>query len=165
MSRTITILFRRDPSGDRQEAHVRFEGYRPYWPDGRAVNIGLDAFCKHGLRLLGLGKQLADGREKLLHLVCHPLQGRDDSLTRLPGYRVRRFFIARKGPTGRIHFLDGTPTIVTFELGRDEPQVLHWIGLVDLADGDRLWFDLAARAVDASADVSAATKGSQSRAG
>jgi hypothetical protein len=30
-------------------------------------------------------------------------------------------------------------------IGRDEPRVLHWIGLPALADGARQWFDIAAR--------------------
>ena len=48
----------------------------------------------------------------------------------------------------RIHFLDGTPTDVVFEIGRDEPPVLHWIGLPTLKDGHRQWFDLAARPLE-----------------
>lgn len=43
--------------------------------------------------------------------------------------------------------MDGTPTVAEFEIGRDEPQVLHWLGLPDLADGELLWFDLAAMEV------------------
>ncbi len=144
MSRILTVLFRRDPSRDRFNETVHLEGYMPHWPDGRPVAVGLDAFCKHGQRLLGLGKHLAGCREKLLKLVCFPLSGRDDDLNRIPGYRVRRFFIERQGNTGRIHFMDGTPTVIQFELGRDEPRVLHWVGLTELADGERLWFDLAA---------------------
>jgi hypothetical protein len=31
-----------------------------------------------------------------------------------------------------------------FEMGRDEPRVLHWIGLSSMDDGERQWFDLAA---------------------
>jgi hypothetical protein len=33
-------------------------------------------------------------------------------------------------------------------VGRDEPRVLHWIGLSGLADGDRQWFDLAATPIE-----------------
>jgi hypothetical protein len=150
MSRTLTIIFRRDPSRDRQDDEVKYEGYEPLWPDGRAVAVGLDAFCKHGIRLLGLGKHLAGNRERLIKLICLPLLGPDDELHRLPGHRVRRFFIERRGQTGRIHFLDETPTAVTFEIGRDEPRVLHWVGLPSLEDGERLWFDLAATAVETS---------------
>lgn len=150
MSRTLTILFRRDPSRDRQNDSIHFEGYQSLWPDGTKVAVGLDAFCKHGQRLLGLGKHLAGCREKLIRMICFPLSGRDDRLTRIPGHRVRRFFIERQGNTGRVHFMDGTPTTITFELGRDEPRVLRWIGLIDLADGERQWFDLAATAVETS---------------
>jgi hypothetical protein len=148
MSHIITLLFRRDPARDRQSDQVHFEGYEPLWPDGRPVAIGLDAFCKHGQRLLGLGKHLAGCDEKLIRLVCMPLTGRDDELNRIPGHRVRRFYLHRQGEVGRLHFLDGTPTTATFELGRDEPRVLHWIGLPTLADGDVQWLDLAAMAVE-----------------
>ena len=154
MSRILTVLFRRDPSRDRQDERVRFEGYQPCWPDGQPLAVGLDAFCKHGLRLLGLGKHLAGCREKLIKLVCLPLEGRDDDLNRIPGYRVRRFYIERQGNRGRIHFLDGTPTVAEFELGRDEPSVLHWVGLTGLADGEREWFDLAAMDLSAQVPVS-----------
>ena len=65
-----------------------------------------------------------------------------------PGCRVRRFYLERSGPQGRLHFMDGTPTAVVFDLTQDEPRVLHWIGLPLLREGGRQWFDLAARAVD-----------------
>jgi hypothetical protein len=149
MSRTITLLFRRDPSRDRQNDLCHFEGYEPLWPDGRPVAVGLDAFCKHGQRLLGLGKHLAGCQEKLVRLICMPLTGRDADLNRIPGHRVRRFFLLREGQGGRLHFMDGTPTTATFDLGRDEPNVLDWVGLPSLADGEILWFDLAAMAVEA----------------
>jgi hypothetical protein len=151
MSRTITLLFRRDPSRDRQNESCHFEGYEPLWPDGRPVAVGLDAFCKHGQRLLGLGKHLAGCQEKLVRLICMPLTGRDADLNRIPGHRVRRFFLLREGQGGRLHFMDGTPTTATFDLGRDEPNVLDWVGLPSLADGEILWFDLAAMAVEAAA--------------
>ncbi|HTU88968.1 MAG TPA: hypothetical protein VMF69_02625, partial [Gemmataceae bacterium] len=67
------------------------------------------------------------------------------SLTRLPGHRVRRFSLQREGRQGRLYFFDGTPTTVVFDLDHDEAPVLHWIGLPSLHDGERQWFDLAAR--------------------
>jgi hypothetical protein len=144
MSRSLTVLFRRDPTLDRQKETIQFEGYNVFWPDGRPVAVGLDAFCKHGQRLLGLGKHLAGCRERLVSLVYLPLSGIDDDLNRVPGGRVRRFFIEREGQIGRVHFMNGTPTAVTFDLSRDEQRVLHWIGLYELEDGERQWFDLAA---------------------
>jgi hypothetical protein len=153
MSRTITLLFRRDPSKDRQNETIRFEGYQPLWPDGRPVAVGMDAFCKHGLRLLGLGKHLAGCQEKLVRMVCMPLTGRDDDLTRIPGHRVRRFYLQREGQFGRIHFMDGTPTNMIFDLELDEPPVLHWIGLPAVADGAIQWLDLAAITVDSPVPV------------
>jgi hypothetical protein len=151
MSRIITLLFRRDPSRDRQIETCQFEGYRPLWPDGRPVALGVDALCKHGTRLLGLGKYLVGCDEKLVRLVCMPLTGRDDNLNRIPGHRVRRFYLLREGQGGRLHFMDGTPTTATFELDRDEPSVLNWLGLPGLADGEVQWFDLAAMAVETAA--------------
>ena len=145
MSRRLTIMFRRDPSKDRQKGHISFEGYEVLWPDGRSVDVGLDAFCNHGQRLLGLGKHLAGCTEKLMELIYVPLGSREDSLTKLPGHRVRRFCLKRTGNVGRVHFLDGTPTETTFALDRDEQPVLEWIGLPNLEDGDQQWFDLAAR--------------------
>jgi hypothetical protein len=148
MSRSITLLFRRDPACDRQKGPIHFAGYRPCWPNGEPVAIGMDAFCKHGQRLLGLGKQLAGRSEAHVKLICMPLQSRDDNINRIPGHRVRRFYVQREGETGRLHFLDGTPTTLLFEMGRDEPRVLNWIGLPAMADGEIQWVDLAAAAVD-----------------
>jgi hypothetical protein len=148
MPRTLTVLFRRDPSRDRQRGNIHFEGYQVLWPDGRPVDTGLDGFCKHGQRLLGLGRHLAGCSERLIELICFPLTGRDDDLVRIPGHRVRRFYLEREGPCGRIHFLDGTPTDTTFELGRDEERVLQWIGLPGMHEGEQQWMDLAARAVE-----------------
>jgi hypothetical protein len=148
MPRTLTVLFRRDPSRDRQREQIRFEGYQVFWPDGRPVAVGLNAFCTHGQRLLGLGRHLRDRTERRLELSCYPLRGREDHLTRIPGLRIRRFLLQRTGGLGRIHFIDGTPTDAVFDLGRDEARVLNWIGLSSLADGEGQWFDLAARPVD-----------------
>ena len=148
MSRTLIIVFRRDPAKDQHRENIHYEGYQPFWPDGRMVGIGVDAFCKHGQRLLGLGKHLQGVDERLIKLVCLPLSSRDDELNRIPGFRVRRFFIERQGKQGRLHFLDGTPTSIVFEIGRDEPRVLQWVGLPSLEDGDVLWFDLAAMPVE-----------------
>lgn len=153
MSRILTLLFRRDPSRDRQDDKVHFEGYQGFWPDGRQVEVGLDAFCKHGQRLLGLGKHLQGCREKYIQMVYFPLRDRDDDLNRIPGHRVRRFFIERTGELGRIHFMDGTPTTIVFDVNRDEPQLLDWLGILDLSDGERAWFDLAATAVGSDAPV------------
>jgi hypothetical protein len=142
------VLFRRDPARDRQRGSIHFEGYQVCWPDGRAVHTGLDGFCKHGQRLLGLGRHLAGCQERLIELICFPLSGRDDDLTRIPGHRVRRFFLERQGRRGRIHFLDGTPTETVFEMGRDEYRVLEWIGLPTMREGEQQWMDLAARIVE-----------------
>lgn len=148
MSRTLILLFRRDPSADRETEKAKFEGYKPLWPDGRPVAVNMDAFCKHGLRLLGLGKHLAGCQEKLVKLICVPLAGREDQLTRIPGHRVRRFFLRRTGDAGQVHFMDGTPTVLVLEEGIDDPRVTHWIGLNTVKDGEILWFDLAAVGVD-----------------
>jgi hypothetical protein len=148
MARTLTVLFRRDPSRDRQHEQIQYEGYQPLWPDGRPVAVGLDAFCRHGQRLLGLGRHLAGRRERLIQLVNFPLSCREDDLNRLPGHRVRRFFLERQGQCGRIHFMDGTPTEVVFHTAHDEPRVLHWCGLPGLRDGEHQWFDLAAGPAD-----------------
>jgi hypothetical protein len=148
MSRSLTVLFRRDPTKDRYRGNIHFEGYQVLWPDGRKVHVGLDAFCKHGQRLLGLGRYLAGCHERLIELIFFPLEGRDSDLTRIPGHRVRRFYLRREGRAGRVHFLDGTPTETIFQLDRDESRVLEWTGLPDLREGDEQWFDLAARAVE-----------------
>src|SRR5262249_27161539 len=148
MSRILRLLFRREPSRDRVEEEIRFEGYQVLWPDGRSVAIGLSAFCKHGQRLLGLGRHLAGTHERLVDLVLFPLPNNEAALTRLPGHRVRRFSIQRQGRQGRLYFFDGTPTTVIFDLDQDEAAVLHWVGLPALHDGESQWFDLAAKPVE-----------------
>jgi hypothetical protein len=149
MSRILRVLFRREPSRDRVEDDIQFEGYHVLWPDGRSVAVGLSAFCKHGQRLLGLGRHLAGARELLVDLILFPLPDKEAGLTRLPGHRVRRFSIKRQSRQGQLFFLDGTPTIVVFDLDSDEAAVLHWVGLPALRDSERQWFDLAARPVEA----------------
>ncbi len=95
MSRTLRLLFRRQPARDRVENGIPFEGYDIFWPDGRTVRTGLSAFCKHGQRLLGLGRHLAGAQEKMLDLILFPLPSNDAPLTRLPGHRVRRLSLRR----------------------------------------------------------------------
>jgi hypothetical protein len=148
MARTLTILFCRDPLRDCCHGAVAYEGYLILWPDGRPVTVGIEGFCQRGQRLLGLGRHLAGRPERLVELLCYPLAGMDEPLTRLPGSRVRRLFLERTCGHGRLHFLNGTPTAVVFDLARDESAVLDWIGLSALGDGQRQWLDLAARMVE-----------------
>jgi hypothetical protein len=150
MVRTLKVIFRRDPARDRSQKQIHYEGYQVLWPDGSPVTVGLDAFCRHGQRLLGLGQHLKGCSERLVDLLFYPLRDREDNLTRIPGCRVRRFFIQRQGRQGRVHFLDGTPTTVVFDLDRDDWRVVHWCGLSMMPDGKDQWFDLAARIVDPS---------------
>lgn len=145
MSRTLRLLLRRDSSRDRVDEGISYEGYQVLWPDGRPAAVSMTAFCKHGQRLLGLGRHLAGVRERLLDLIIFPLADGEAALTRLPGHRVRRFSLAREGRQGRLYFFDGTPTTVVFDLDHDEAPVLNWVGLPSLSDGERQWFDLAAR--------------------
>lgn len=153
MVRSLFILFQRDPSRDRVEGEIAFEGYRMCWPDGTPVSVGLDALCSHGQRLLGLGALLAGRKERLLDLLCFPQTTGRENMTRLPGHRVRRFFIERTGEQGRMHFMDGTPTAIVFDLNHDDRRLLGWLGVVGMSEGQRVWFDLAARAVDESVEV------------
>ncbi|HYV37869.1 MAG TPA: hypothetical protein VE988_19445 [Gemmataceae bacterium] len=148
--RSLLVLFRRAPSADKQVDAAALEGYTPFWPDGRPVAVGLNAFCVHGQRLLRLGKHLAGRDERLVRIVCHPVTHREAHIVRISGYRVRRFCLVRDGSIGRLHFLDGTPTSATFDLNRDEADALAWIGLNVLADGERQWVDIAAVAVEES---------------
>jgi hypothetical protein len=147
MARTLTILFRRDPARDRQQGRIVYTGYQFFWPDGRPIGVALEGFCRHGQRLLGLDRYLVGQDERLIELLCFPIQSMNDDITRLPGHRVRRFFLQRNGQQGRLHFMDGTATETVFELGRDEARVLDWIGLPSLEDGDRQWLDLTAHAL------------------
>src|SRR5688572_3162784 len=119
MSRTLTLLFRRDPLRDRQSNNVKLEGYQILWPDGKPVACGLDAFCTHGQRLLGLGKHLAGCQEKLVKMACIPVADRNDDMNRIPGFRVRRFYIERQEKLCRTYYMDGTPTVASFELNKD----------------------------------------------
>jgi hypothetical protein len=148
MSRTLRLLFRREPSCDRVESGIYYEGYDILWPDGRRARVSISAFCKHGQRLLGLGRHLAGARERLLDLILFPLPHNEAPLTRLTGHRVRRLSLRREGRQGRLYFFDGTPTTLIFDLDRDEPAVLHWIGLPRLKDGESQWLDLATRPIE-----------------
>ena len=48
------------------------------WPDGRPVTLSHDAFCRHGQRLFGLARHLAECEERLVQLICFPLNGIED---------------------------------------------------------------------------------------
>src|SRR5262245_41095626 len=105
MSRSLTVLLRRDQSRDRQTHHAQYEGYQILWPDGRPVTTGLNSFCRHGQRLLGRKISENGAADKYLEFVCFPLQSREDPLTRAAGHRIRRFFLERTGAVGRLHFM------------------------------------------------------------
>jgi hypothetical protein len=153
MVRTLQMLFRRDPSRDRQLNDVDMDGFEMLWPDRRPVGLGMDAFCYHAQRILSLHRFVNEDEERLLELVVFPLRAKDDEMSRLPGLRVRRLLLRRQGSVGRIHLINGTPTAVTFELGRDEARVVDWIGLSGLRDGEHQWFDITVRPVEVTWEV------------
>jgi hypothetical protein len=101
-----------------------------------------------------LGRHLNGHAERLVELLFIPMADREADMTRILGHRVRRFCLERIGHTGRVCFLDGTPTMIRFDLGRDEPALLRWLGLACLCDGERQWFDLAARPIEPVTEVS-----------
>jgi hypothetical protein len=130
---------------DRQENEVALEGYQFFWPDGLPATTGLNALCRHGQRLLGLHRHLAGKSECQLELLWTPQCDREVAMTRLPGHRVRRFCLVRQGRQGRVHFLNGEPTFIVFDLDQDEKRVLEWVGLAGMREGEEQWFDLASR--------------------
>jgi hypothetical protein len=148
METTLRILLQRDPSRDREDLRTCLQGYNVLWPDGRAMSVGFDAFCRQGQRLLGLGRWLPQCGRQLIDLICFHVVSREECMTRLAGHRVRRFCFYRKGRTCQLHFLDGTPTAILLDLDSDEPYLLNWLGLLALEDGESSWFDLAARIVE-----------------
>ena len=150
-NRCLTLLFQRDPSRDRQANNIQFTGYKILWPDGQTVGIALDSFCTRGQRLLGLDRVMAGHQERFIDVLCFPLQNREDRLVKIPGHRVRRFYLERHGDTGRLHFLDGTPTETTFVIGRDEDRILNWIDIHGVEEGGQQWVDIAAQATPTAA--------------
>jgi hypothetical protein len=148
MFRSVKVLFQRDVTKDLLSGKMFFEGYKLVWPDGRPVGYGVNAFCAYGQRLFGLGRYLKGSTERFVELICYPIANRDQDMTKLPGHRVRRFYLLRQGSLGTVHFMDGTPSAAVFDLNRDEPQVLQWIGLSSLGDGEQQWLDVAARLCD-----------------
>jgi hypothetical protein len=142
------VLFRRDPAQDCEQSRIRKEGYEFLWPDGRAFSLGFQSFCMQGCRLLGLGRRMQGKTEQLVELGFHPIANLEAPLTRLgPGFRCRRFYLERSARRARIFFFNGSATDVEFDAEQDDPEVLHWLGLRALADGERSWFDLSARTV------------------
>jgi hypothetical protein len=96
---------------------------------------------------------------QLVDMICITIANREERMTRLAGHRVRRFCLHRTGRQVRLHFLDGTPTVILLDLDCDEPRLLDWLGLPALEDGDSSWFDLAARIVEPTAHAPAASAG------
>ena len=99
-------------------------------------------------RLIGLDRHMIGHEARLIKMICAPVQSENDNIVRVAGHRVRRFFLERKDRLGRLYFMNGTATETVFDLDRDDPQILDWIGLTLLDDGDRQWLDLVARPVE-----------------
>lgn len=148
--RTITLLSCPDPSRNRLRNNIPLQGYRFAWPDGCPVTLGLDAFCGSGQRLLHLA---AADEERFVEFLCFPVPSRTAERTRFPGHKVRRFALQRHGHQGRVYLIDGTPTEIWFDLTRDDPRVVEWIGLNTLKDGEHCWFDFVAREIPVAKDT------------
>jgi len=147
-SRYILALFRRYTQGDERKDRINYEGYRIHWANGEPASLGLDRFCQLGCRLLGLGRKMRNQNEQLVEIGVHPLDGLDAPLTQLgQGIRCRRFYFMREGQRARLYFFNGTETEVTFDLEKDEPRVLDWLGVADMEEGEQFWLDLSAQTV------------------
>jgi hypothetical protein len=57
-------------------------GYRMFWPDGRGAAVVLNAFCRHGERVLGLDRHLVDQPERLIDILCFPVGDLGERMTR-----------------------------------------------------------------------------------
>jgi hypothetical protein len=147
-SRYILALFRRNPVSDGQKERINYEGYRIHWENGDPASLGLERFCQLGCRLLGLGRKMRDKNEQLVELGVHPVDSLESPITPVEkGTRCRRFYLERQSALGRLYFFNGSETEIVFDLERDDPRVLEWLGLPDVADGSRLWLDLSAQTV------------------
>ncbi len=145
-SRHLTLVFRRNPDHDGQQERIRYEGYHICWPDGRPVSLGFQRFCQQGSRLLGLGRRMQGKAEQLIEVGYHPVEGLEAPLTRPgPGIRCRRFFLERGDRRGKVFFFNGSPTEMEFDVDQDDRRVVDWLGLQQLQEGERSWFDLSAR--------------------
>ncbi len=145
--RRLTVLLQRNAKHDGESDRVRYEGYRTCWPNGQELSVGVQRFCQQGCRLL-LGRKARNGDAHLVELGVHPVDGLEAPLTQVgQGMRCRRFYLDHESGRARMFFFNGSPTDVEFDLERDEPVVIRWLGLDQVKDGDRLWFDLSARSL------------------
>lgn len=157
MERRLILLFQRNYENDHANGKVVYSGFDVTWPDGSRVEAVLEKLCQHGVRTI-LGRRAVADRQ-LVELIIRHLPNRDAPLPpSRQGVRSRRLFLSRHGETGTIHFLNGVATDISFQLGRDDPRVLHWVGLSDLEDGGCRWLDLLARTLGAPSTAMANTQ-------
>lgn len=145
--RSLVVVYESEPSRDRVVAGRTVDGCRFVWPDGEPVQVGLEAFCGYGRRLIGLGCGPVPPGGWRVEMLCAPRRGPDDDYPREPGLRVRRFYLERHGDRAWVHAANGTRIETAAFTEADDPRVREWIGLDELPDGGRLWFDFAARPV------------------
>ena len=57
--------------------------------------------------------------------------------------KPRRIYFERQGAAAALHLSNGFCTDVVFHQD-DDPQIVNWVGLDQLSDGQQQWFDLLA---------------------
>jgi hypothetical protein len=143
--REIAVIFQRDWSRDSTRSGIEVTGYEVFWPDGRRIGMTLEGLCKIGVRYL-FGRHPPERAEVRLRLFDLP--SRETPPPRVRPYRVRVLALQRNGRRLTLHLPDETPTNIVFDLDRDEPRVLEWLGADAIADGGRQWIGLLAVPAD-----------------
>lgn len=142
-TRTLCVRFVRDATKDAEKGDIQYSGFTFTWPDGRPIQTGLEKLCQRGTKLF-FGKEGLQKDTALLKIVSVPVN-EQDPITKIPATKVRRFYLLRQGDLGTVYFMQGIITDVVFDVTKEEPEVLQWIGLTpELKDGDKYWFDIYA---------------------
>jgi hypothetical protein len=154
MQRHLFLRLVRNPEQDAQKQDIQYSGFNFYWPDGRAIQTGLNKFCHRGVATM-LGKNTVIPEVALLKLTLLPVDRPDAPWPkRPPGVRSRRLYLMRHGRQGVIYFPQGIVTDLTFDELKDEEVVLRWIGLTpDLGENDKAWFDVMVETIDQSLNL------------
>ena len=141
--RCIEVLMRRNTANDCNTQDADYAGFDFLWPDNQPVQVNLSQLCGIGVRLVFRESLPHEGSFRVqfyLVPVDHHLAPR---LAVPRTLKPRRIFFERQGPEVALHFINEFRTDVVFHQN-DDPRILHWVGLNQLAEGQRQWFDLLA---------------------
>jgi hypothetical protein len=141
--RKIDVLLRRNSQNDGTSEDATYSGFDICWEDGQPAQVNLTRLCGIAVHQI-FGDRAPHAGSFRVQFYLVPVDNRSAPRLAVPrSLKPRRVYFERQGPIAALHLANGFCTDIIFHQD-DDPRMLRWIGLTQLANGQQQWADMVA---------------------